>query len=164
MATLRRKFDDAAGRVCKAVLPIRHELYEGAAGNDGRVAICTLGSIGLLAQISQRPEIMSRVALAGRLLSENKGIDAIVQYALAHPRLERIVLCGREVKGHMAGQALLSLYRNGTDGSSGRIIGAKGPYPVLASTAQQVARFRSQIREITDAVGETDIEKIARLL
>jgi tetrahydromethanopterin S-methyltransferase subunit A len=98
---------------------------------------------------------LGRVAIAGRLLSENKGIDAIVQYASTHPELKRIIVCGKEVKGHMAGQALLALHKNGTD-RDGRIIGARGPYPILESSRKQVEAFRRQV-SITDLTGVTDI-------
>jgi tetrahydromethanopterin S-methyltransferase subunit A len=149
--TLRKKFDDAAGEVCKALIPVRHESF---AGRGKELAICTLGSIDLLEQIS-KSDLMGRVAIAGRLLSENKGIDAIVQYVSAHPELKRIIVCGKEVKGHMAGQALLALHKNGTD-RDGRIIGASGPYPILESSRKQVEAFRRQV-SITDLTGVTDI-------
>jgi tetrahydromethanopterin S-methyltransferase subunit A len=152
--TLRKKFDDAAGEVCKALIPVRHESF---VGKGKEFAICTLGSINLLEQIS-KSGLMDKVAIAGRLLSENKGIDAIVGYVSAHPELKRIMMCGKEVKGHMAGQALLALYKNGTD-KDGRIIGATGPYPILKSSKEQVEVFRRQVT-ITDLTGVTDISKL----
>jgi tetrahydromethanopterin S-methyltransferase subunit A len=101
---------------------------------------------------------MDKVAIAGRLLSENKGIDAIVAYAASHPDLKRIIVCGKEVKGHMAGQALLALHENGID-PAGRIIGARGPYPVLKSPKGQVEAFRRQV-SLTDLTGVTDISRL----
>ena len=67
---------------------------------------------------------MSRILLVGRLLSENKGIDTLIGFTLKYPNLHHIVVCGKEVKGHKAGQALLSLHRNGINKNDGRIIGA----------------------------------------
>ncbi|MEO9364437.1 MAG: tetrahydromethanopterin S-methyltransferase subunit A [Nitrososphaera sp.] len=157
--TFKKKFDDAAGKVCEALIPVKHEIFK---GKGREVAICTLGSIDLLERVSRSEMIMDRVAIAGRLLSENKGIDAIIDYVSAHPDLKRIVVCGREVKGHMAGQALLALHRKGIDGQ-GRIIGAEGPYPALLSPREKVEAFRRQV-EITDMTGVTDLEKIAQLL
>ncbi|MEM3160219.1 MAG: hypothetical protein QXJ74_05505 [Nitrososphaera sp.] len=158
MTGLKRKFDDAAGKVCEALIPIKHELFK---GRGKEVAICTLGSIDLLEEIS-RSELMEKVALAGRLLSENKGIDTIIAYAVSHPDLRRIVLCGKEVKGHYAGQALIALHKNGVD-KNGRIIGAKGPYPTLESPKDQIELFRKQV-EIDDLVGVTDLERISALV
>lgn len=152
--TVRKKFDDAAGRICEAVLPIKHEYY---LGRGKEMAICTLSSIDLLEEIS-KSDIMDRVAIAGRLLSENKGIDTMIRFTLEHPDLRRIIVCGKEVKGHRAGQALLALARNGID-RDGRIIGALGPYPVLKSPAQDVGAFRRQV-EISDMIGAVDINSL----
>jgi len=156
--TIRKKFDDVAGKVCEAVLPIRHEYY---IGGGRRLAICTLSSIELLEEVS-KSELMDKVALVGRLLSENKGIDAIIKFTLAHPELDRIIVCGREVKGHKAGQALLSLYKNGID-RNGRIIATASPYPILKSSMRNVEAFRKQI-VIINAVGTEDIEVIKALV
>jgi tetrahydromethanopterin S-methyltransferase subunit A len=151
---IRKKFDDAAGKVCEAVLPIKHEFY---LGRGKELAICTLSSIGLLEEIS-KSDIMDRIAIAGRLLSENKGIDAMIRFTLDHPDLKHIIVCGKEVKGHRAGQALLALARNGVD-RDGRIIGALGPYPTLKSPARDVHAFRRQVA-ILDMIGTVDIEKL----
>jgi tetrahydromethanopterin S-methyltransferase subunit A len=45
MMPIRKSLDDAAGRLCKALLPIKHEYY---LGRGKAVAICTLSSIDLL--------------------------------------------------------------------------------------------------------------------
>lgn len=153
---LKKKFDDAAGKVCGALIPVKHERFEGQ-GKD--VAICTLGSIDLLEEISKSP-LMARVAIAGRLLSENKGIDAIIHFASSHPDLKQIILCGKEVRGHMAGQALLSLHKNGID-EDGRIVGAKSPYPSVKSSKDTVDRFRKQV-DIMDMVDVIDLAEIAQ--
>jgi len=152
--TLKKKFDDAAGKVCEAVIPIKHEFY---LGKGKGLAICTLSSIDLLQEIS-KSDIMEGVAIAGRLLSENKGIDAMIRFAAEHSDLKRIILCGKEVKGHRAGQALLALARNGID-SEGRIVGALGPYPILKSSVHDVGAFRRQV-EIIDMVGTIDINSL----
>jgi tetrahydromethanopterin S-methyltransferase subunit A len=151
---IRKKFDDAAGKICEAVLPIKHEYY---LGRGKELAICTLSSIDLLEEIS-KSDIMGKVAIAGRLLSENKGIDTMIRFALEHPDFKRIIVCGREVKGHRAGQALLSLARNGVD-RGGRIIGALGPYPILKSPARDIDTFRRQV-EISDMIGTVEIKKL----
>jgi tetrahydromethanopterin S-methyltransferase subunit A len=152
--TIRKKFDDAAGKVCEAVLPIKHDYYF---GKGKTLAICTLSSIGLLEEIA-KSDLVDRVAIAGRLLSENKGIDAMIKFSTEHPDLRRIIVCGKEVRGHRAGQALLALAKNGTD-DEGRIIGALGPYPVLKSPAKAVEAFRRQV-EIIDMVGTVDINSL----
>jgi tetrahydromethanopterin S-methyltransferase subunit A len=154
----KKKFDDAAGKICEAVLPIKHEYY---LGKGDEMAICTLGSIDLLEKIS-KSDMMERTAIAGRLLSENNGIDAMIRFTLGHPKLRRIIVCGRDVRGHRPGQALLSLHKNGVD-AGGRIIGAAAPYPTLQSSQADVDAFRKQIA-ILDMTGTVDIAKIAGLV
>ena len=153
-----KRLDNAAGRLCKALLPIKHEYYLGA---GKAVAICTLSSIDLLQTIS-KSDLINRILIAGRLLSENKGIDAIIAFTMKHPNLKRIIVCGKEVRGHRAGQALLALASNGMD-SSGRIIGAIGPNPIVTLPQQDVDIFRHQV-EINDMIGTVDIGKIAQAL
>jgi tetrahydromethanopterin S-methyltransferase subunit A len=153
-----KRLDNAAGRLCKALLPIKDEYYLGA---GKAVAICTLSSIDLLQTIS-KSDLINRILIAGRLLSENKGIDAIIAFTMKHPNLKRIIVCGKEVRGHRAGQALLALASNGMD-SSGRIIGAVGPNPIVTLPQQDVDIFRHQV-EINDMIGTVDIGKIAQAL
>jgi len=120
-----------------------------------------LSSIDLLEMIS-RSYLMNKVLIAGRLLSENKGIDAMIAFTIKHPELRRILICGKEVKGHRAGQALLALASNGMD-LSGRIIGAASPNPIVTLSAQEVDTFRRQV-QIIDLIGTVDIGRIARVL
>jgi tetrahydromethanopterin S-methyltransferase subunit A len=153
-----KRLDNAAGRLCKALLPIKHEYYLGA---GKAVAVCTLSSIDLLQTIS-KSDLIDRILIAGRLLSENKGIDAIIDFTVKHPSLNHIIVCGKEVRGHRAGQALLALASNGID-SSGRIIGAVGPNPIVTLPIEDVDIFRHQV-EINDMIGTVHIGKIAQAL
>ena len=153
-----KRLDNAAGRLCKALLPIKHEYYLGA---GKAVAVCTLSSIDLLQTIS-KSDLIDRILITGRLLSENKGIDAIIAFTMKHPNLKRIIVCGKEVRGHRAGQALLALASNGMD-SSGRIIGAVGPNPIVTLSLEDVDIFRHQV-EINDMIGTVHIGKIAQAL
>jgi tetrahydromethanopterin S-methyltransferase subunit A len=158
MMLIMKRLEDAAGKLCKVLLPIKHEYYLGA---GKAVAICTLSSIDLLETIS-RSSLMNKVLIAGRLLSENKGIDAMIAFAMKHPELKLILVCGKEVKGHRPGQALLALASNGVD-SSGRIIGAVGPDPIITSCALDVKIFRHKV-QIIDLIGTVDVGKIAQVL
>lgn len=155
---IRKRVQHAAGKVCEALLPINQEHYLGI---GKAVAICTLSSIDLLEAIA-RSSLMNKLLITGRLLSENKGIDAIVAFTMKHPELKLILICGKEIKGHRAGQALIALASNGVD-SSGRIIGAVGPNPIITSCALDVEVFRGQLQFI-DLIGTVDIGKIAQML
>jgi tetrahydromethanopterin S-methyltransferase subunit A len=105
---------------------------------------------------------MNRILIVGRLLSENRGIDTLVRFTLKHPELRYIILCGRDVKGHQSGQALLSLHRNGI-GKDGRIVGAAGPHPFSTHSQTEIESFRKQII-IYDLIGFEDLKSIKAMI
>ena len=148
-----------AGEICKALLPIPEEVYFG--NQNSSIAICTLSSIDLLKKLSNS-ELLSKVAIIGRLLSENKGIESLVHYVNSHSNIKTVFLCGKEVRGHKTGHSLLKLHKNGID-KSGRIIDSNSPDPYLALTESEVKKFQTQVR-IIDMVGKTDLEKIIQLI
>jgi tetrahydromethanopterin S-methyltransferase subunit A len=156
----KRLFDNVVGKLCEALIPIKHEYY---IGKGKKVAVCTLSSLDLLQDLSKSADIMNRILIIGRLLSENKGIDSIIKFTLDHPELHYMIICGKDVKGHQAGQALISLYKNGAD-NCGRIIAAKGAYPLLRSSQKDIEVFRRQILKISDLIEIDDIEKIKKLV
>ena len=86
---------------------MKPEYYIGRRGKS--IAICTLADIQLLEDISKSPDIMRKILIVGRLLSENKGIDAIIRFTLVHPELHYIIVCGKEVRGHQGQNIALTL-------------------------------------------------------
>ncbi|RNJ77953.1 MAG: tetrahydromethanopterin S-methyltransferase subunit A [Nitrosopumilus sp. H8] len=148
---------EALGEICAAVLPVPEKLYHGNQGSH--VAVCTLSSMKLLGMIGCS-KIMDNVCVAGRLLSENKGIDSIIEY-VSTGRINTIVVCGMDVMGHRAGHSLFKLYKNGTD-EDGRIAGSESPDPYLASPAHKIDYFRSNVT-LVDMMGETDLGKIHKV-
>ncbi|MGH9975193.1 MAG: tetrahydromethanopterin S-methyltransferase subunit A [Nitrososphaeraceae archaeon] len=148
-----------AGKICEFVLPIRLS-YE--MGNGKTLAICTLSDMNLLKEIMASKEIMHNIFLVGRLLSENRGIDNILKTAHNYPRLRYLILCGKDVKGHLPGQALISLYNYGTS-EEGYIVGARGSNPKLKSTKEAISYFRTNI-EIVDLIGSRNIWQIKLLI
>lgn len=158
---LKQKLGNAAGKLCEALIPMKHEYYIGE-GNS--IAICTLSSIDLLQTIANnRPDIMNRILIIGRLLSENKGLDKLVNFTLMHPNLRHIVVCGKEVRGHKAGQALLCVHRNGVRSDDGRIIGAIGPNPFLTCSQADIELFKRQIT-IYDLIENKDLKTIKNMV
>ena len=146
-----------AGKICEVLLPIKHDIFFG--NEKSSVAVCTLSSTDLLEQMA-KSYLMNSIALAARLFSENNGIEKLVKYVLKHPNIRYIVLCGKDTKGHLPGQALLTLYKNGIDGE-GRIIGALGKDPVIEDlTKSNINEFRRRIN-IIDLVGITDINEVS---
>lgn len=148
-----------AGKICEIVLPIRLS-YE--MGNGKTLAICTLSDLSLLREIISCKDIMHKIFLVGRLLSENRGIDNILETIYNHPQLKYLILCGKDVKGHLPGQALISLHNFGTT-NYGRIIGARGNSPTLRSTKEEILYFRNNI-EIIDLIGSRDICQLKFLI
>lgn len=148
-----------AGKICEFVLPIGLS-YE--IGNGKTLAICTLSDMKLLKEIISRKDIMNEIFLVGRLLSENRGIDNILGTIHNYPKLKYLILCGRDVKGHLPGQALISLYNYGTR-EDGYIVGARGSNPTLRSTKEAISYFRTNI-EIVDFIGRRDISQLKLLV
>ena len=150
---------DVIGEICKIILPINEDIFFG--NQKSSVAICTLSSIMLLKEIS-KSNLMKKIVLAGRLLSENKGIDSLVRYVITDDKIKTIILCGKDVRGHKAGHSLLALYENGID-KSGRIIGSHSPDPNLTVTKDEIKKFCNQVK-IINRMGETNLEKITLLV
>ena len=71
------KLSDAIGKLCEVLLPIPEEFYIG--NTNSSICVCTLSSIKLLKEL-KNSQIIENVAIAGRLFTENKGIDSIIKY------------------------------------------------------------------------------------
>ncbi len=143
------------GEICKYLLPIKHEHF---VGKGSRIAICTLSSIRLLTEISNDTKLMNNLAIVGRLLSENKGIDDIINYCIVHKELEHLIICGKDSRGHRAGDSLIALSKNGLT-KEGIIIESKSPRPQLRSSYQEVEIFRERVT-VHNLIEETDLNHI----
>ncbi len=97
----------------------------------------------LLVEIANTRNLMNKILIVGRLLSENKGIDTMIKFSIKNPSLHHIIVCGADVKGHRSGQALLSLHKNGVN-KQGRILGVTAPYPLLSCSRMEIQLFRRQ--------------------
>ena len=153
------KMENIFGEICKVLIPIPEEVYFG--NQKSPITICTLSSMKLLKNIS-KSNLMNHIAAAGRLLSENKGIDSMIRYVISNNNIKTIILCGKEVWGHRAGHSLLALHRNGID-ENNRIIDSASPEPMLSVTQNEVNKFRSQVK-IINKIGETNFLQINRLI
>jgi len=154
-----KKIENSIGELCKYLIPIKHEYY---LGNGSRIAICTLSSIKLLIEISNDTKVMNNVAIVGRLLSENKGIDKIIKYCLTNKELVHLIVCGKDARGHRAGDALIALSNNGVT-KEGKIIMSKSPSPHIMSTYEEVRSFRNRIT-IHNLIEETNLNSITSYL
>ena len=152
---LKNKLECFAGEACKLLFPITVDIFK---GHGSKVSVCTLSSIDLLIKIS-KSRLMNDLLIAGRLHSENKGVDKIIQFSISHPQLKFVVLCGKDTPGHCPGSALIYLMNNGVDGN-GKIIGSVSPSPFVHSDIAEVEQFRKQITLI-DMRNCFDVNKIS---
>ncbi len=152
-------FSEIAGQICKILLPIHDEIFYG--NPESGVGICTLSSMNLLKEIANS-DLLEKVAVAGRLLSENKGIDALISYVSKNPTLDTIIVCGNEVSGHRAGHSLVLLHKYGVD-KNNRIANSTSPDPVLSSSETEIRQFHSQVK-IIDMIGKTSLDEIRQAL
>lgn len=106
-----------------------------------------------------RAAVESGAALAGTLQTENIGIEKLVCNVVANPNIRYLVVCGPESPGHLAGQALLALARNGVD-EQRRVIGTDALTPYLFNVPTEfVERFRKQVTAV-DLVNEGSPEVV----
>ncbi len=151
----KNKLEHFAGEACKILFPIHINMFKGQGSN---ISLCTLSSIDLLIKISYL-EIMNDLLIAGRLHSENKGIDQMIDFCINNPQLKYVILCGKDTKGHYPGDALISLMKNGID-VNGKILGTIAPSPFICSHKENVTKFKNQV-SIIDMRNCFDIDKIS---
>ena len=131
--------------------PIRGDYIVG--DPNGSVAVVTLAS-------SLRAE---GAALIGPCKTENLGIEKIVANVISNSNIRFILICGVESKGHLPGNTLIALHRNGID-DAGRIIGSKGAIPFIQNlSSDAIKRFQNQVAVI-DKIGLVDEHKIEELI
>ena len=106
---------------------------------------------------------MNKVAICGKCVTENIGIEKIIQNVVSNFYIRFLILCGKVSKGHFVEQAIISLKNEGIDKDK-RIIGAKGNMPYLKGIDEGlIERFRYQV-ETVNLEGETNSEKIMRIV
>jgi tetrahydromethanopterin S-methyltransferase subunit A len=92
-----------------------------------------------------RAGIESGAALAGTVQTENIGFEKIVCNIVANPNIRYLVLGGPESEGHLTGEAMKALIRNGVDEKK-RIIATSAPHPFLFNLpVEMIDRFRKQL-------------------
>jgi len=118
-----------------------------------RVAVVTLAS----------PITVQRAAIFGQCKTENLGVEKIVANVISNCNIRFLILCGLESRGHMPGNTILALHRNGIDGQ-GRIIGSDGAIPFIQNLpVEAIRRFQDQV-ELIDRIGLVDALQIEELI
>ena len=149
------KLGDTIGKICEVLLPIPEEFYIG--NDNSSICICTLSSIKLLKEI-KNSEIINKVAIVGRLFTENKGIDSIIKHVNQNKKIKTIIVCGKEVWGHKSGHSLFELHKNGVDDNN-RIINSTSPDPFLTVSESEIKYFQKEIR-LVNLIDETNMKLI----
>lgn len=128
------------------------------------VAVCTLNSEALAVSLAKRQP--DGLAIVGTLHTENLGIERVIKNVLANPNIRFLLLCGEDTQqavGHLPGQSLECLFRNGLDERS-KINGARGKRPVLKNvTGVEVQTFLKQL-ELLSCIGEDDEEVVLQTI
>jgi len=149
------KLSDVIGKLCETLLPIPEEFYIG--NTNSSICVCTLSSIKLLKEI-KNSKIIENVAIAGRLFTENKGIDSIIKYVNQNKKIKTIIVCGKEVWGHKSGHSLFQLHKFGVD-KNNRIVNSTSPEPFLTVSESEIKYFQKEIT-LLNLINETNIESI----
>ena len=149
------KLGDTIGKICEVLLPIPEEFYIG--NDNSSICICTLSSIKLLKEI-KNSEIINKVAIVGRLFTENKGIDSIIKYVNQNKKIKTIIVCGKEVWGHKSGHSLFELHKNGVDDNN-RIINSTSPDPFLTVSESEIKYFQKEIT-LVNLIDKTNMKLI----
>lgn len=150
---------DAIGKICEVLLPIPEEFYVG--NTNSSICVCTLSSIKLLKEI-KNSKIFENVSIAGRLFTENKGIDSMIKHVNENKKIKTIIVCGKEVWGHKSGHSLFELHKNGIDNDK-RIINSTSPEPFLTVSNSEIQYFQKEIT-LVNLINETNIESIIKTI
>ena len=121
------------------------------------VAVCTLGSVSLAPAVAR--EAPAGLCIAGKVETENIGIEKIIKNVISNPAIRFLVCAGKEPPKHLTGATILALFANGIDDRH-RIPGSPGMRPVLPNTtSEEVEIFRNQVVPI-DLIGLESVTDI----
>ncbi|MCL5807727.1 MAG: tetrahydromethanopterin S-methyltransferase subunit A [Deltaproteobacteria bacterium] len=103
----------------------------------------------------------SGAALSGTIQTPNVGFEKMICNLVANPNIRYLILGGPESAGHLTGEALKALFRNGVDAKK-RIVGTEAAHAALFNLPQEVIeRFLKQI-SLLDLQFEGDPEVIRK--
>jgi len=106
-------------------------------------------------------EHLKGVAIQGPDKTENIGMEKIMANIVSNPNIRFIICAGAEVPGHLSGETHMALYKNGIDPATHKVIGTKGAIPFIENLpTKAIERFREQIVEVIDMMGEEDYGKL----
>lgn len=122
----------------------------------GWVAICTLAEQGLAARLARAAP--PSVALTGPLLTVSRGLERLVTNLAARPRIQALLLCGREPRGAPLREAIRRLWEDGLT-RGGRIRGLAGQPPLRNLDFRSLSLVRGRVR-LTDLGPTRRVQRI----
>lgn len=95
-----------------------------------------------------RAGVESGAALSGTVQTENIGFEKIICNVVANPNIRYLIIGGPESEGHLTGDAIKALLRDGIDEKM-RIRNTASPHPFLYNIPTEfIERFRRQLSVI----------------
>jgi tetrahydromethanopterin S-methyltransferase subunit A len=128
--------------------PVVKGEYE--SGNpENPVAVTTCGS-----HVKGAGQLAAGACITGPHKTENLGIEKIVANIISNPNIRFLLVTGAEVKGHISGEAIIMLHRNGI--KDNRIVGSTGAIPYIENLPEDaIKRFQAQI-QVVEMIGTED--------
>ncbi len=128
--------------------PVVKGEYE--AGNpENPVAVTTCGS-----HVKGAGQLAAGAAITGPHKTENLGIEKIVANVISNPNIRFLLVTGAEVKGHISGEAIIMLHKNGI--KDNRIVGSTGAIPYIENLPDDaIKRFQAQL-QVVEMIGPED--------
>ncbi len=126
----------------------RGDFHSGDANSP--IAVVTMGS-----HLDEQGICDAGAALCGSCKTENLGLEKVIANIISNPNIRFMLCCGTEVKGHLSGQTMKALHKNGV--KDGRVVGAEGAIPFIENlSADAIKRFQEQI-EVVDIMESEDV-------
>jgi len=117
------------------------------------VAVMTCGS-----HLDEKGICDKGAAICGSCKTENLGLEKVIANIISNPNIRFLLLCGTEVKGHLAGQTMAALHKGGV--KDGRVVGAEGAIPFIENlAADAIKRFQEQC-ELVNIMESEDLGTI----
>jgi tetrahydromethanopterin S-methyltransferase subunit A len=130
---------------------VQGDFHSGDANNP--VAVMTCGS-----HLDEKGICDKGAAITGSCKTENLGLEKVIANIISNPNIRFLLLCGTEVKGHLAGQTMVALHKNGV--KDGRVVGAEGAIPFIENlSGDAIKRFQEQI-ELVNIMEAEDLGAI----
>lgn len=128
--------------------PVVKGEYE--SGNpENPVAVTTCGS-----HVKGAAQLAAGACITGPHKTENLGIEKIVANVISNPNIRFLLVTGAEVKGHISGEAIMMLHKNGI--KDNRIVGSTGAIPYIENlTDEAIKRFQAQLT-VSEMMGTED--------